>query len=69
LLSLALLGFALMLVPALFALVLRITLTLVLTLPVALRRLTGRAIPRRLVFLRLLRLSGAFRLPVVRRLS
>jgi hypothetical protein len=67
LLSLALLGFALTLVPALFALVLRITVTL--ALPVALRRLTGRVIPRRLVFLRLLRLSGAFRLPVVRRLS
>jgi hypothetical protein len=49
LLPLTLLGLALALVPALFALVLRVTLTLVLTFPVALRRLTGRTIPRRLV--------------------
>jgi hypothetical protein len=67
--SLALLGLALTLVPALFALVLRITLRLALTFPVSLRRLTGRAIPRRLVFLRLFRLSSAFRLSIVRRLS
>jgi len=67
LLSLALLSLALTLVLT-FPVTILCAL-LVLTLPVALRRLTGRTVPRGLVFLGLLRLSGAFRLPVVWRLS
>jgi hypothetical protein len=57
LLSLALLGLALALVLALPVL----TLTLVLAFPLALRGLTGRALPGRLVFLGLRASTGAFR--------
>ena len=62
-LSLALLSLA----PAHVLALLVLTWTLVL-ITLALRGLTGRALPGRLVFLGLLASTGAFRLPVVRRI-